>query len=681
MANWPCSNPSCSSHGQPHPNCKCPPPMAEGGNAGHYCASDRQHLQACEYYAEGGVTNDFVSDEQFKPDINNDFVSDEQFKPDSPIKSDFIPDEQFKPDNETPQDSNEAKYGTIGQQVGAGIEGAAKGLLGPLATSAESTAHMLGVPNVSPEDIKGRANENPGIHGLAETGALAAGLMTGAGLPGLIGKGAKPLAVLAGRMAPETSIAATELGSKAMQGALEMGGLQTSDEISKAILGKGDPNISASSALANIEGATLLGLGTGGLFNVIGQGAGIGLKAIEQTRLAQGGKKMLMAMGIASKMKELGIPIDQAEEFISKQLGGTLDFKELKPYMNTVKNASKAAGTSIGGTAGEQLGEKIGLRGIGLEAGSYLGYKKLSPIIEKVLDKAVSKGNQYVYPAIVKCLADGNTDGLFQAIDYANNVSKGAKAISSGVENLFKVGGLEAVDYDADLKAREKLSKSVEEGVIPKQIEQEDNQPPDLGYAEGGEVKAKPQEDYFSKSFPEQASILAGAKGRIYNYLNQIRPQKGITTLPYDKHMESEGARRSYNKALDIANKPLSILGHVKDGSITSEQMQHFIQMHPELHRHLSDKIMEKVISNQMEDEKPNYKTRQSISIFLGRPLEASMTPFNIQAAQSAFAPKQPPQQPQQGANKAKRGTAPLSKVSTNYMTKDQHREERQNKT
>jgi hypothetical protein len=49
----PCKNPSCASHGKPHPNCRCY--MAEGGVIKEsFCASNRMHHPDCEYYAEGG---------------------------------------------------------------------------------------------------------------------------------------------------------------------------------------------------------------------------------------------------------------------------------------------------------------------------------------------------------------------------------------------------------------------------------------------------------------------------------------------------------------------------------------------------------------------------------------------------------------------------------------------------
>ena len=67
MAYWPCTNPSCKSHGKPHPNCKCAPPggyaHAAGGSVRTYCDTKVAHLPDCEYYmAEGGEVPQDPSD-------------------------------------------------------------------------------------------------------------------------------------------------------------------------------------------------------------------------------------------------------------------------------------------------------------------------------------------------------------------------------------------------------------------------------------------------------------------------------------------------------------------------------------------------------------------------------------------------------------------------------------------
>lgn len=52
MANLPCRNPNCKSHGLPHPNCRCY--EAHGGEIRNFCDMSHHHLPECEYFAEGG---------------------------------------------------------------------------------------------------------------------------------------------------------------------------------------------------------------------------------------------------------------------------------------------------------------------------------------------------------------------------------------------------------------------------------------------------------------------------------------------------------------------------------------------------------------------------------------------------------------------------------------------------
>lgn len=659
--------------------------MAEGGKVSHYCDSDRQHLQACEYYAEGGQAPQFDDIQEAQP----------QQPPQAPViqgsptptpaapQFDDIKDvNQAAPkfddiEDVKPQDARAAKYGTPDQQLLAGLEGAGQGLGGPLFTGAEKGLNALGVPGLTPEDIKGRADENPGTHGIAEVGAMGAGLMTGAGIPGLIAKGAEAIAPAVLKESP----ALLKLGSAAIRGGMELGGLQTSDEVSKGIMND-DPTNTVGKALANIAWSTVLGTMTGGLFNVLGQGAETGLQKLDNSKMADTAKKMLAGSAIANRMNQLGIPIEEAESFI----GNSKDYKDLKPgidaYNKILSNTSGGVGRGVGGAIGATVGSVAGTAGTiaGERAGEHIGKQIFTPMIEKIINKTLNKGNEYIYPAVVKSLVEGNTEGLFQAIDYANKVSKGAKAMTNSVEALFKPGVNKVFDYDESksLVQRDKLDKAIEDGGVVKQIQDAPQEPQ---FAEGGKVEAPAFQDHFSSIFPNQAAAMANAKSRVYNYLNQNRPQKPINQLPFDTARENMTAKRSYHRALDIANTPLSVLNNVKDGSITPEQVQHLSQLHPEIYKDLSDKIMSKVVDHKMADTKPDFKLRQGLSIFLGQPLESSMTPFNIMAAQSTFAPKQGPQQPQQGANKAKKGTAPLSKVSSSYMTKDQHREDRQNKT
>lgn len=151
------------------------------------------------------------------------------------------------------QELDQEHYGTTEQMVKTGLEGAARGLAGPLAPMAEKA---LGVDE---EDIKARERVNPITHGIGEAVGLGAGLLTGTGEAGVMLK-AGELATQAAGLAEAGSYAA-RVGSAIVRGAAETAIMQGADETSKMVLH--DPESSAQSAIANIGLAGVLGGATG----------------------------------------------------------------------------------------------------------------------------------------------------------------------------------------------------------------------------------------------------------------------------------------------------------------------------------------------------------------------------------------------------------------------------------
>lgn len=153
---------------------------------------------------------------------------------------------------------NEKKYGTPGQQLLTGVEGAA---------SAASFGLIPGFG--SAEDIRGRREENPVAHGVGQVGGLAATAplgefgaaeilgRTGEAAAGLTGLGAEAAAGSAARAASEAGAgleginaaketalkgfnSAEKIGSSAVKGGTEAAFFQTGDEVSKMLTR--DPN-------------------------------------------------------------------------------------------------------------------------------------------------------------------------------------------------------------------------------------------------------------------------------------------------------------------------------------------------------------------------------------------------------------------------------------------------------
>ena len=181
------------------------------------------------------------------PDSNTDVGA--------PVPADDMPVQASSVGSEVPASDLPTDYSTPGQQLLTGIEGAGQGYAGPLATAAELGLSKLGVPGLSPEEQAGRAAAHPWIHGGAEALGLGAGIITGTGEAGLVGK--------IGEAATQSGNF-SKLGASVIKGAIESGLFQTGDEISNAILGKSDPEAPVAAALTYIGAAGLIGGGIGG---------------------------------------------------------------------------------------------------------------------------------------------------------------------------------------------------------------------------------------------------------------------------------------------------------------------------------------------------------------------------------------------------------------------------------
>jgi hypothetical protein len=155
------------------------------------------------------------------------------------------------------------------------------------------------------------------------------------------------------------------------------------------------------------------------------------------------------------------------------------------------------------------------------------------------------------------------------------------------------------------------------------------------------------------------------------NYLKSIKP-RAYKPGPLDAEIEPSADQVDrYNNAKDIANNPLVVLQKVKDGTIQITDMQDLMGLAPALQPKVSKLIMEEIAKNTGKNESIPYETRMGMSLFMGTPLDATMQPQNIIAAQ----PQPKPMPQQQPPGKTKRGTSSLGKNNKTYMTNSQSAE------
>lgn len=656
-AGLPCKNPNCKSHGRPHPNCKCYG-LAEGGEVGFYCDSNQPHQQGCEYYSDGG---------DIKP----------------PAYEDTIPSEQEPPKYEDTQPYSEPaaagpayektlpleEKSDVGEGARAMIEGAARGITGGLSDAIYQPLRDLGesmginpdwmAPN--PKEVSERKDLYPAISQGSEAASQVLGLVTGSGAPGLISKAA-------GAMAPEAVTVLGKLGSAALKGFIETGLIQGGDEISNHLLGRGDPEASVASSLVNMGAAGLLGAGVG----TITGGASQGLKALGDMKAGKKISSFLAGMGgqrIPEEAKavlggkwwnELG----KSEQIDRAAFNAGQGFAEKLPDLvrdAVTKKASAVAGATIGNFPGYVLADKV-----------------IGPFLDKAIGEPISNAaKKYSVPIALKLMSSGETTGLFDLINQGAMMNQGLQSINRGIDAIFKVGGKSFLDdMISDHRARDRVNKYVESGHLNDEIQDAASAVP--AFAKGGIVEPVGATSPMAQHYPTQDMMIQTAKARVNGYLNSVRPQAVSAKRPFDTSEKDPQKERDYHEVIDLANQPLRVLKHIKDGTLNSTQMKHFISLYPEVHSFLSKKIMERVSQAQIAKEKPPYKVRQALGLFLGQPLDSSMTPQSIMAAQNVFVQKRQNQAQMGNPVNVKRGTSTLSKASNNLRTPDQSSEVRQ---
>lgn len=545
------------------------------------------------------------------------------------------------PDNDLPDDE---KYSSPIEQAKTVAEGVAKGVAGPLATGFETK--VLGV---DPKDIVGRQKANPWEAGLSE--------------------GAGNAAVFA--LTPEIGVAARlgKVGQAAIKGALEMGLVQGGDEVSKAMLGQGDPS---DAVAAHIAGAAGLGLLTAGTFGVANAGIQKGLKAIENSKMGSRLTSAIIGMGHAMEF-----PAEKTVSLSSSALNEAerqgLHDGSFKAGQNFYQSLHGKSASYIARGAAMAAGMPHGATGV-LEAAA------LEHLAEKVIGPQLTRGAQkYIAPTLLKAASSGSVNNISDFLNHATKISRGTKILNNAVNGIFESGEIQGVNRLSDESKDEKLKDFISDGGISQQMEQNPTEPIQA-YAHGGEVKNMSpvgQNQMVAEHYPEQNVILSSAKARVSGLLQQARPIDNPSKLPFDTARPDPQKERDYKKLIGLANNPLSIVYKVRDGSLTPKQAQAFQQMYPELHTALSKKLTKKLAEDQLKDEKrPKHKVRQALSLFLGANLESSMTPQAALAAQMTFQMGKSQQEPQGENSKAS-----LSKLGESAMTPEQARTKDLNKS
>jgi hypothetical protein len=269
-----------------------------------------------------------------------------------------------------------------------------------------------------------------------------------------------------------------------------------------------------------------------------------------------------------------------------------------------------------------------------------------------------TEGRDAIKLSMLKFLGSNQTvkPGAFKAmVEFAHSAIKGETTLQKAAKAVFKPGAqVLAENLIPNATEREKLDK-----VVTKSLDQPDSL---LRLAQG-------EAGHY---IPDHQMKLAESATRAVTYLQTLKPHP-IQLSPLDRPIEPSGAQIArYNRALDIAQQPAIVMQHIKQGTLVPSDIQDLQSMYPGLYERMTQKLSNEMINRKADDEAVPYKVRTGISLFLGQPVDSTMTPAAIMAAQPQPKPQQAPQGQGSAQNGGKGKPSALKKMPSMYQTPGQ---------
>lgn len=297
---------------------------------------------------------------------------------------------------------------------------------------------------------------------------------------------------------------------------------------------------------------------------------------------------------------------------------------------------------------------------MGLIAGAMAGHVGLGALIGSLAGEIGHQVPAAAKLAFLRFLgSEGAANaGAFKASsDFIQAAQRGSSKITRAVKGLFtdspEISGLAGAAGASSMK----LSKVIDHL----------SSNPDHLLKTGGAIP------YY---MPEQGTAIGQHAANAVSMLQQAKPQKDRQNPLDPSPPVSKVAQAKYDRLLNMAKSPLSILNEVKKGHISAEDVTNFQNMYPSMHKIISDKMMQEIVNHSAKGKIVPYQTRLGMSMFMGQPLDSTMTQQAIMSAQ----PQQPQQQqPPQAPNRAPAASKlkGMGKMAQSYETPGQAAESR----
>ena len=134
---------------------------------------------------------------------------------------------------------------------------------------------------------------------------------------------------------------------------------------------------------------------------------------------------------------------------------------------------------------------------------------------------------------------------------------------------------------------------------------------------------------------PNIAQSLQTTGTRALQYLHSQMPKPANELIGDSEYEPSKSQQRTWLGLHDVVNDPVSVLDHVRHGTLTKDHMDALSQVHPELLDDMRQKVMAEMDPKKVK--KLPTSTKAALGTFLGSPVTEAHMPQSIMANQLAF--------------------------------------------
>lgn len=192
------------------------------------------------------------------------------------------------------------------------------------------------------------------------------------------------------------------------------------------------------------------------------------------------------------------------------------------------------------------------------------------------------------------------------------------------------------------------------------------------------EVSMNPEKILDRNSSPaipkEYAQAFGQMSANAVSYLVSLKPNTDKMGPLDPPRVPSKDEEEKYNRAIDIAESPMIVLGRIKDGTLIPEDVKTLQTIYPKLYNRMAMQLTDQMTDALSQGDTIPYKTRITLSMFLAQPLDSTMRPESIQAMQPMANQAQGPQQAQPPGARPKSSMTALNKMPGTYQTPQQAR-------